>query len=65
MAENVGLILEGAERGRMSITEFRGQYLIRLGEEALSSVTAEMCSNFISRIESFLPGVLREEDVDF
>ena len=46
LAENGGLILEGAERGRMSITEFRAQYLMRLGEEALSSVTAEMCSKF-------------------
>ncbi len=38
---------------------------MRLGEEALRTVTAEMCSNFISRIESILPGVLREEDVEF
>ncbi len=38
---------------------------MRLGEEATRTVTAEMYSNFISWIESILPGVLIEDDVKF
>ncbi len=65
LAENGKNILVGTERGRLSITKFRAQQLMRLGEEALKTVIAKMCSNYISRIESILPSVLREENMEF
>ncbi len=64
LAENREILLNG-DRDRLSICEFRARELSRLGEEALTTVTAEMCSNFIGRFQSVLTLALREDDMQF